>query len=92
MLFLPVLANRFAEDGLWTVERPISARLFPDDDRWKIGWFGRPGARDMREPDVERLCWAVPGGCCRVEMELDRLRAEAGMGIADMLWLMAPSV
>src|ERR1051326_8654917 len=28
------------------------ARFVPDDERWKMGWLGRPGASDMREPDV----------------------------------------
>jgi len=36
-LFLPVLANRLAEDGLWTVDNPISARLLPEEERWNTG-------------------------------------------------------
>lgn len=56
-LFLPpVLARKLAVLGLCTVEKPISARLPPEDDRWKFGWDGRPGASDMRDPDVERMC------------------------------------
>jgi hypothetical protein len=32
-----------------TVESPISAKLLPDEDRWKTGCCGRPyvGARDV---------------------------------------------
>ena len=46
----------------------------------------------MRDPEVERACWAVPGGLCRLSWEEERFMAEAGMGIAEALWEMAPSV
>jgi hypothetical protein len=55
-----------------------------------MGWLGRPGASDMREPDCERA-WL--GGnwdpaCCMPLTELVRFMAEAGIGIADMLLFM----
>jgi hypothetical protein len=25
--------------------------LVPEDERWKMGWLGRPGASDILEPD-----------------------------------------
>jgi len=50
----PVELNMLAVELRWTEAKPRSARLLPDDERWNIGWLGRPGARDMREPEVER--------------------------------------
>ena len=43
-----------AVPDLRTVDIPISARLLPEEERWKMGWFGRPGASDILEPEVER--------------------------------------
>lgn len=55
-----------------------------------MGWLGRPGARDMREPDAERIC--VCGAAdWRLCTEFERFIAEAGIGIAE-LPLMPPSV
>jgi hypothetical protein len=55
-----------------------------------MGWLGRPGASDMREPDCERawLGGNWDGACCMPLTELVRFMAEAGMGIADMLLFM----
>lgn len=52
-----------------------------------MGWFGRPGARDMREPDCERAWfgWAL-------KLILERFMAEEGMGIAEILLLVTASV
>jgi hypothetical protein len=38
----------------WTEGKPVSARFVPDEERANSGWLGREGARDMREPEVER--------------------------------------
>jgi hypothetical protein len=40
------------EDRL-TEDRPISARLVPDEERWKMGWLGRDMASDCLEPDMD---------------------------------------
>lgn len=40
--------------GFLTVDSPASAKLLPDAERWKVGCCRRPGARDMRDPEVER--------------------------------------
>jgi hypothetical protein len=59
-----------------------------------MGWLGRPGASDMREPDCERAWFAPnwPGGCCMFEIELERFMADEGMGIAEMLLFTGASV
>lgn len=60
-LFLPLLAPKTLLVELrWTDWNP-SARFVPDEERWKMGWLGRPGASDMRDPDCER---ARLGGNC----------------------------
>ena len=78
----------------WTDWKPVSARFVPDDERWKIGWLGRPGARDILEPDCERAWfganWFPPS--CMFEIELERFMAEAGIGIAEILLLTGPRV
>jgi hypothetical protein len=79
-----VLFRKFAVLGRWTVEKAISAKLPPDDDRWKLGCAGLLGARDMREPEVVRA-WFVVCGACRLCWELERFMAEAGMGMAETL-------
>lgn len=63
----------------------MSARLPPEDERWKIGCDGRPGASDMRDPDVERAWFAVPGAWEKLFWEEDRFMAEAGIGMAETL-------
>ena len=88
-------------DALWnifdellcTVEgRPSSARLVPDDDRWKDGCGGLFGASDMREEEIDLACPEVAGTFSLIfEIELDRFKAEAGCGIAE-LKLMLPKV
>lgn len=58
MLFLPpVLLNMFAVEVRWTVEKGISARFVPEEERAKTGCAGRPGASDIRE----EACDAVNG-------------------------------
>jgi hypothetical protein len=37
-----------------TEESPISAKFVPEEERWNWGWFGRDGASDARDPDIER--------------------------------------
>jgi len=78
----------FAVDVRWTVEKGISARLVPEDERAKTGCAGRPGARDI----LEEACVAVKGAWAFCEDEFVRFMADAGIGIADTLWLIAPSV
>ena len=68
------------------------ARFSPEDDRWNMGCAGRPGARDIREPEVVRTWFVVCGACVKFEVEFDRFIAEAGMGIADTLCDTAPRV
>lgn len=48
-----------------------------------MGWLGRPGASDIREPDCDRAWFAVKGApaCCIPLMELERFMADEGMGI-----------
>lgn len=79
---------------LWrlAVERPISARLPAEEERWKLGCWGLPGASDMRDPDVERMCCAVWGAWPKWFCDVERFMAEAGIGIADALLLIGPSV
>lgn len=69
---------------------PMLARLSPEEERWKMGWLGRPGARDMRDPEVERAWFAVLGApnalaFCIFEMDWERFMADMGMGIAETL-------
>lgn len=85
MLFRPtVLVRKFAVLGRCTVDNPRAARLSPEDERWKTGCEGRPGASDMRDPDAVRT-WFVVCGACRFEFDVDRFIAEAGIGIAETL-------
>lgn len=46
----------------------------------------------MREPEVERAWLFVFGACWRFEIEVDRFIADAGIGIAEALWLTVPRV
>jgi hypothetical protein len=70
--------------GRCTVEKPISARVVPDEDRWKMGCAGLLGLSDMRDPETVRTC-VVVCGACRFDCEVERFMAEAGIGIADTL-------
>lgn len=92
-LFLPpVPVMKFAVLCRCTVEKPISAKLPAEDDRWKLGCEGLPGASDMRDPDVERICCPVGGACPKWFCDVERFMAEAGIGIADALLLIGPKV
>ena len=64
-----------------------------DDERPKFGCAGRAGARDMREPDCEREC-CVYGAAefWRLEAEVERFMADAGIGIADRFGFRPPRV
>ena len=44
----------------------------------------------MREPDVVRTWVVVCGACWRLELDVERFIADAGMGIAETLLLTAP--
>lgn len=79
-----MLFRKFAVLGRWTVEKPMSARLLPDDDRWKTGCAGLFGASDIREPEVVRT-WLVVCGAWRLDWEVERFMAEAGIGMAETL-------
>ena len=46
----------------------------------------------MRDPDVERICCPVGGACPKWFCDVERFMAEAGIGIADALLLIGPSV
>ena len=50
---------------------PMSGKFVPELDLWKIGWFGRPGARDILGPETDRAWFVVYGACWRLEMELE---------------------
>ncbi len=69
-----------------TEERPASARLVPEEERWKSGWLGRVMgmASDCRDPDMDRA-WLLPAA------ELERFMAEGGWGMFE-LRLMWPRV
>ena len=86
-LFLVLLNMLGAMDWRWADEEPMSARLFPDEERWKFGWAGRPmpmpGARDMRPP---------MGRPAIFEFELERFMADAGIGMPVRFVLRPPSV
>lgn len=59
-----------------------------------MGWLGRPGASDMRDPDCERAWFGgnCNEACCMLEMELVRFIADDGMGIADELLCVGANV
>jgi hypothetical protein len=50
-----------------------------------MGCEGRPGASDIRDPEVERAWLVVAGALPSWWFELDRFIAEAGIGIAEAL-------
>lgn len=58
-----------------TEERPRSARLVPEDERWKRGWLGRDMARDCLDPDID-LTW-LPEKLAPL-LELDRFMVDPG--------------
>jgi len=97
-LFLPPPAllapNMLLVELRWTEWKPWSARFVPEEERWKSGWLGRPGASDILEPDCERAWLAVKGAPagCRLEMELERFMADEGMGMEVKLLFMGASV
>ena len=63
-----------------TVESPLSGRLLPDDDLWKLGCCGL----DMDGlTEFERTCCEVYGGFRMSLLELERLMAEAGWGMPE---------
>jgi hypothetical protein len=63
-----------------TVENPASApKAPPDEDRWKLGCWGRL-AEFIK--DIERVCCDVKGGFWK-PMELVRFRADEGCGKAE---------
>lgn len=49
-----LLAKGLLETERLAVDMPISARLLPDEDRWKFGCGGRPIAGFTEE--VDRTC------------------------------------
>lgn len=67
-----------------TDDMPASARFVPEEDRWKRGWFGRGGARDARDPEMERTWLAVKGALFTPDIELERFMVEAGCGILEL--------
>lgn len=93
-LFLALLApNALLVEFRCTDWNP-SARFVPEEERWKSGWLGRPGARDILDPDCERAWF---GGnwweaCCMFTTEPVRFIAEEGIGIAVMLFCTGPRV
>lgn len=76
-------------DALLTEERPMSARLVPDEERWNIGWLGRDMESDCLCPERDRP-WPPPENG-PVDAELDRFMADDGCGIA-VFTFMPPSV
>jgi hypothetical protein len=93
-LFLALLAPKALLVELrWTDWKP-SARFVPDEERWKTGWLGRPGARDMRDPDCERAWFGGNwiGACCMFDTELVRFIADDGIGIAEVFVWAGPRV
>ena len=75
----------------WTDWKP-SLRFVPEEERWKSGWLGRPGASDILLPLCDRAWFGGNCGCCMLCTELERFIADAGMGIAEMLLLTGPNV
>jgi hypothetical protein len=68
-----------------TEDIPISAKLLPEDDRWNKGWFGRGGAREARDPDIDRAWLAVKGALPFVpDDDLERFNADAGWGMLEL--------
>ncbi len=69
--------KRLAEDCR-EADLPISAKLLPEDERWKDGCGGLFGASDILDEDCDRP-WPVRGGCsCESFKEFERFNAEAG--------------
>lgn len=86
-----------AEPGLFwkearlTEEYPRSGRLAPpDEEREKMGWLGRPRARECLDPDTDRT-WPPPpppllyAGPPFPLVELDRFMADWGCGREELV-------
>ena len=65
-------------EARFTDDRPMSAKLTPDDERWKTGWFGRcdGSASEWRDPDTERTWLAL--------VVDDRFMADGGCGMPEL--------
>lgn len=88
-LFRPLLAPRPLLVELRCIDWKPSARLVPEEERWKRGWLGRPGARDILEPLCDRA-WLGGNCCCDCCILFAggwRFMADDGIGMADMLLL-----
>jgi len=68
-----------------TVDVPPSARLAPEDERWKLGCAGRCMLWFI---DVDRTCEAVYGAVRSSWLDDTRLTAEAGCGIPEKFWML----
>ena len=86
-----MVLKKFAVLVRCTVEKAMSAKLPPEEERWKTGCAGLFGASDMREPEVVRM-WLVVCGAWRLFCDVERFMAEAGMGMAETLCERAPRV
>ena len=75
--------NKPADGRLVEVGGTFSYKFAPDEERWKMGWFGLLGASDMREPDAERR-WVLGAPAWKLWTEFERFIAEVGIGIADI--------
>ncbi len=73
----------FWKDALLTDESPMSARLVPDDERWKMGWLGRDSASVCLDPDMDRA-WLVENGAPWPAAELLLFIADGGCGRAEL--------
>jgi hypothetical protein len=67
-------------------------RFVPEEERWKSGWLGRPGASDILLPLCDRAWFGGNWGCCMLWTELERFMAEEGIGIAELLLFTGPNV
>jgi hypothetical protein len=74
----------FWKELRFTDDIPISARFDPEDERWKRGWFGRGGASDARDPDIDRTWFVVKGALLTPDIEFERFIADAGWGIFEL--------
>lgn len=69
-------------DCLLTDDKPISARLVPEEERPNKGWLGRDMARDCLDPDMDRT-WLLEKGALPAAV-LDRFMADAGWGRLEL--------
>ena len=77
----------FWNEGRLMDDMPRSARLVPEEDRWKTGWLGRDAARECLDPDSDRA-WPVENGAPWPAAELDRFIADGGCGRAELPWML----